>query len=91
MTSEEKFSHNFTLEVQIVRKILTLQFLGPNLDLLCVRQSDDEHFCENFAKLYFDAKYLEKGSFNEGGEIFDALLFKKVVFLANFGPRSNFL
>ena len=34
---------------------------GPNLDLLCVRQSDATPFCENYAKLYFDAKHLEKG------------------------------
>ena len=33
---------------------------GPNLDLLFVRQSDAASFCENYAKLYFDAKLLEK-------------------------------
>ena len=33
----------------------------PNLDLLCIWQSDTALFCENYAKLYFDAKYLEKG------------------------------
>ena len=31
---------------------------GPNLDILCVRQSDAVAFCENYAKLYFDAKHL---------------------------------
>ena len=34
---------------------------GPNLDLLCIRQSDAAPFFENYAKLYFDAKHLEKG------------------------------
>ena len=34
---------------------------GPNLDLLCVLQSDAAPFCGNYAKLYFDAKHLEKG------------------------------
>ena len=34
---------------------------SPNLDLLCVQQSDVASFCENYAKLYFDAKHLEKG------------------------------
>ena len=32
-----------------------------NLDLLCICQSGDALFCENYAKLYFDAKHLEKG------------------------------
>ena len=35
--------------------------LGPNLYLLCVQQSGAAPFCENYAKLYFDAKHLEKG------------------------------
>ena len=34
---------------------------GPNLDLLCVQQSGAAPFCENYAKLYFDVKHLEKG------------------------------
>ena len=34
---------------------------GPNLDLLCVQQLGTAPFCENYAKLYFDAKHLEKG------------------------------
>ena len=32
---------------------------GPNLDLLCVQQSGAAPFCENYAKLYFDAKGIE--------------------------------
>ena len=35
--------------------------------LYCVRQSNVTPFCENYAKLYFDAKHLEKG-LNRGGE-----------------------
>ena len=33
----------------------------PNLNLLWIRQSDTAPFCENYAKLYFDAKHIEKG------------------------------
>ena len=32
----------------------------PNPDLLCIRQLDDFPICENYAKLYFDVKHLEK-------------------------------
>ena len=35
--------------------------VGPNLDLLCVRQSDAAPFCENYAKLHVNAEHLEKG------------------------------
>ena len=34
--------------------------MGPNLNLLCVPQSDTD-LCKNDAKLYLDAKHLEKG------------------------------
>ena len=33
----------------------------PNLEPLCVRQLGTGPFCKNYAKLYFDAKHLEKG------------------------------
>ena len=33
---------------------------GSNLDLLCIQQLDAAPFCENYAKLYFDGKHLEK-------------------------------
>ena len=33
---------------------------GPNLDLLCVQQSDTASFSENYEKLYFDAKHFKK-------------------------------
>ena len=36
-------------------------YTGPNLDLLCIRQSYAAPFCENYAKLYFDGKHLQKG------------------------------
>ena len=42
---------------------------------VCVCQSDTAHFCENYAKLYCDAKHLEKGL--GGGEILGALFFSK--------------
>ena len=32
----------------------------PNLDLLCTWESDTGHFCEIYARLYFDVKHLEK-------------------------------
>ena len=38
--------------------------------------SDAAPFCENFAKLYFDAKHLEEG-FNRGWGNFWCLFFKK--------------
>ena len=31
----------------------------PNLDIFCVQQSGSAPFCENYAKLYFDAKGIE--------------------------------
>ena len=38
-----------------------VQVSGHILNLYCVRLSDVARFCENYAKLYFDAKHLEKG------------------------------
>ena len=40
---------------------------------------DAAPFSENYAKLYFDAKHLEKG-LNGGGEIFGGLFSTKVAF-----------
>ena len=34
-------------------------FADPNLDPLCICQSDAASFCENYAEYYFDAKHLE--------------------------------
>ena len=36
-------------------------YSGPNLDLICAQQSNAAPFCENYARLFFDAKQLEKG------------------------------
>ena len=47
---------------------------GPNLDLLIFQQLDADPFCDNYVKLYFDVKHLEKG-LNRGGEIFGAVFF----------------
>ena len=33
---------------------------SPNLDILCIQQADGAPFYETYAKLYFDAKHLEK-------------------------------
>ena len=49
---------------------------GTNLKFLCIQQSDAALFCENYTKLYFDAKHFKKG-LNSGGEIFGALFFQK--------------
>ena len=34
----------------------------PNPDVLCVQRSNPAPFCENYTKLYSDAKHLGKGS-----------------------------
>ena len=59
-------------------KLKSLQpvFAGPNLDRLCVRQLQAAAFCENYTKLYFDAKHLEKG-LNRGWWNFWCFFFKK--------------
>ena len=44
-------------------------------------------FCENYVKLYFDAKQR----LNKGGEILGPLFLKKVIFLANIKRGPNFL
>ena len=38
-----------------------LPLSGPNLDLLSIQQSNTAPSCENYAKVHFDAKHLEKG------------------------------
>ena len=63
---------------------------GPNLDLLCVQQSDAAPICENFRMLCFAAKHLEKG-LNRGGEIFGSLFFQKNVHFGQYWKRLNFL
>ena len=53
-------------------KCIILAGTGYILDLYCVRLSNAASFCENYGKLYFDAKHLEK-RLNRGVEIFGAL------------------
>ena len=51
----------------------------PNLDLLCIWQLDAAPFSENYQKLHFDAKHLEK-RLNRGGEIFRNHFLKSALF-----------
>ena len=53
---------------------------GHILDLYCVRLSNAAIFCENYTKLYFDAKHLWKGLNKELGKIVGALFSKKCSF-----------
>ena len=73
---------------------LALTLTGHILDLYCVRLSNPASFCKNYAKLYFDAKLLEKGLNRGVGEIFVALFLKKCSFFkksALFHKRVPFL
>ena len=45
---------------------------GHILDLYRVGLSNVSPFCENYTKLYFDAKYIEKGLNSGGSKVFDA-------------------
>ena len=56
--------------------VLTKNLTGHMLDLYCVRLSKAAPCFENYTKLYFDAKHLEK-EFNRGGERFWDPFFKK--------------
>ena len=72
---------------------------GHILDLYCIQLSNTAPFCKNYATLYFDAKYLEKGL--KGGEGVKFLVpfffkkksffYKKVPFLANIKCCPKFL
>ena len=59
---------------------VVIEVAGHILDLYCVRLSNAELFCENYVKLYFDAKHVEKGLNRGVGEIFGALSSKKCSF-----------
>ena len=54
----------FWIDLMILEKIRSclpkLELAGHILDLYCVRLSNAGPFCQNYAKLYFDAKHLEK-------------------------------
>ena len=47
------------------------------LDLYCIQLSNAGPFCKNYAKLYFDAKHLEKGLDKRGGVTFLGSFFLK--------------
>ena len=74
---------------------------GHILDLYCIRLLNGAPFCENYAKLYFEAKHLEKGlnfffgggAWNFGGPFFKKsfLFHKKVSFLVNIECCLKFL
>ena len=42
---------------------------GHILDLYCIIPLNAARFCENYTKLYFDAKHLEKGLNSGGGGV----------------------
>ena len=63
---------------------------GSNLALVCVWQSDAAPFCENYTKLYFDAKHLEK-RLNRGWWNFWCLFIQKSTLFANIGRCPSFL
>ena len=82
--------------------IIPSTFLLPTrhiLGLSCIRLLNAAHFCENYAKLYFDANHSEKGLNSKGGGgIFGAFfqisgLFseKMYPFLANIKRCPKFL
>ena len=48
----------YTSDLNSVVIILTSRHI---LDLYCVQLSNAVLFCENYAKLYFDTKHVEKG------------------------------
>ena len=64
----------------LVLSAFVSSFTGHILDLYCIRLSNAAPFYNNYAKLYFDAKHLEKGLNKGGGEILGALFFKKCPF-----------
>ena len=74
------------MQVQIQ---IQIQMPDSNLELLCIRHLDAALFCKNHAKLYFDAKQLEKGL--KGVEIFGYFLSKKARLLINIRHYLSFL
>ena len=41
--------------------VVQVELAGHILDLYCIQLLNADPFCENRAKVYFDAKHLEKG------------------------------
>ena len=54
------FVPNINLQEKIEFNEIDQPLAGPNLDLLCVQQLGAAPIHENYAKLDFDAKHLEK-------------------------------
>ena len=52
---------SFDLQMSLYNKIFETTNVGPNLDLICIRQSNAVPFCKNYAKLYFAVQHLEQG------------------------------
>ena len=74
----------------VVKNKLVKVVAGHILDLYCVQLLNTAPFGENYTKLYFDAKHLEKG-LNREGKFLGAFLLKKVPFLANTECCPKFL
>ena len=64
-------------------KLVSISLPGPNLELLCVRQSDAAFIHENYAKLYFHAKHLEK-ALNRGVVNFLVPFFQKSILFGQY-------
>ena len=75
----------------VVGALADILTVVPNLDLLCVWQSDTTNFCEKYAKPYFDAKHLEKGLNRWWLNFWCPFFQKKLPFLANIGCCPYFL
>ena len=73
------------------RSTMFWKWSGPNLDLTCVQQSDTASFCENYAKLYFGEKHLEKGLNRGWWNFWCPFSLKELPLLANIGCCRNFL
>ena len=78
-TVTESFKTNFHIPIPYSRLIL-------HLTIECFP------FCENYAKLYFNVKYFEKGlNRREGVKLLEPFFHKKVPFQANIECCPRFL
>ena len=68
------------MHTKFLMQLIDPTLSGHILDLYCVRLSNAAPFCENYTKLYFDAKHLEKGLNRGWGEIFGAFFQKSAFF-----------
>ena len=66
--TEEKTFNATEINKIAFLKLVSISLPGPNLDLLCIRQSNAVPIQENYAKLYFHAKHIEKELNSGGGE-----------------------